>query len=122
MLTLTEAAIRVVGAEACETLQVIDTAYATNLRLAADAIEAIKSSGLPAIQGQRLVEGFNDGFEKAAIWRRSVTSSIARLQIIHKRSDQAEIDGGCPVPWFADFFVTGQDDAAQEDVLPPVSA
>lgn len=121
MLTITEAAVTVVGAEARQTLQTIDNAYASNLRMAADAVEALTTSGLPAIQSQRLVENFNESFDNAVKWRRSVTSSIAKLQVIHKHSNQAETSGGCPRPW--DFFTTGKDESAlSNEPVPSVTA
>ena len=34
------------------------------------------------------------------------SANIAKLQVFHRHSNQAEVSGGCPLPW--GFFVNGQ--------------
>lgn len=110
MLKLTEGLVHVVAADARAALEDFDSTYVAALRLAANAVEGLKKSGLPAGQGQQLCEGFNQTFAKLVEGRDNLVANIAKLQVFHRHSNQAEVSGGCPVPW--GFFVTGQADEA----------
>ena len=101
MLELDEAAVVVVAAEARATVDAIDKAYVAHLRMSAEAIDGIQNSGLPMSQSAKLIRQLLDGQTAALTWRNHVQAAIATLQVIQKQSNQAEVNVGCPTPWFA---------------------
>ncbi len=108
MFKISEAAVHVVGADSRSAVSEYDQAYVASLRLAANAIDGIKDAGLPVGQSQRLYRTFNDSFAKLMEGRAGLVSAISQLLVVHKHSSQAEVDAGCPRPWFTEFFVSGE--------------
>lgn len=114
MIKLSEGTVVVVAEDTRTAVRDFDSAYVASLRLAANAIEGIGTAGVPVVQSQRLIRTFNDGFGKLSEGRSSIVSAIAQLQIIHKHSNQAEVDVGCGAPWRV--FTSGQLDADSNDL------
>jgi len=98
MYHLKESSVHVVAAECRTAVEDFDTAYASSLRLAADTVDGLRGSGLPSGQSQRLYRTFSESFENLLEGRKNLVAAIGQLQVIHKRSTQAETSGGCPVP------------------------
>ena len=117
MLKISEAAVHVVGADSRTAVAQFDEAYVASLRLAANAIDGLKASGLPVGQSQKLYRTFNESFGKLMEGRAGIVSAISQLTVVHRHSNQAEVDAGCGAPWEL-IFTTGQ---AEGDAA-PVSA
>lgn len=107
MFKISEAAVHVVGSDSRTAVAQFDEAYVASLRLAANAIDGLKQSGLPVGQSQRLYRTFNDSFSKLMEGRAGIVSAISQLTVVHRHSNQAETDAGCGRPW-EDFFVSGE--------------
>lgn len=125
MYHLKESSVHVVAAECRTAVEDFDTAYASSLRLAADTVDGLRGAGLPSGQSQRLYRTFSESFDSLLEGRKNLVAAIGQLQVIHKRSNQAETSGGCPVPW-EDLFVTGEasveaDRVVAERVLVPAN-
>ncbi|PEQ14281.1 hypothetical protein B2G71_01355 [Novosphingobium sp. PC22D] len=118
MYKLKESSIHVVGADCRAAVDDFDAAYATSLRLAADTVEGLRHSGLPSSHSQRLYRTFSESFNHLLAGRKSLVAAIGQLQVIHKRSDQAETSGGCPVPWEDVFFTTAQEQEEIDQMRP----
>lgn len=120
MINLTEATVVVVGADSRTAVKDLDSACVSGLRLAANAIEGIKDAGVPVGQSQRLITAFNNGFAKLTEGRKELVSAIGHMQVIHRRSDQAETDAGCGLPWGDGllFFTTGENGQQIGDQAP----
>lgn len=108
MYQIKESSVHVVAAECRTAVEDFDTAYASSLRLAADTVDGLRGSGLPSGQSQRLFRTFTESFDNLLEGRKNLVAAIGQLQVIHKRSNQAETSGGCPVPWDAAFFTTAE--------------
>ena len=118
MLKLTEAAVQVVGADSRAAVADFDDTYITSLRLAANAMEALKDANIPAGQTQRLVRSLTASLDKLVEGRGSLVSALGQLQVLHKHSNQAEVDAGCPGgwgDWLTDPFTTAKVD---ETIVP----
>jgi hypothetical protein len=111
MYNLKESSVHVVAAECRTAVEDFDAAYASSLRLAADTVEGLRGSGLPSGQSQRLYRTFTESFDNLLEGRKNLVAAIGQLQVIHKRSNQAETSGGCPVPWDVQFFTNAEGDA-----------
>jgi hypothetical protein len=99
MFKLTEAAVQVVAADSRAAVAEFDDTYITSLRLAANAAEGLKNANVPAGQTQRLFRTITESLEKIVEGRGSLVSAIGQLQVLHKHSNQAETDAGCPGGW-----------------------
>jgi len=108
MYHLKESSVHVVAAECRTAVEDFDTAYASSLRLAADTVDGLRGSGLPSGQSQRLYRTFSESFENLLEGRKNLVAAIGQLQVIHKRSTQAETSGGCPVPLDNALFTTAE--------------
>lgn len=104
MVKLNETTVIVVAADTRSAIKDIDIAVVSKLRLAATAIEGISEAGVPVTQSQHLIATFHEGLGKLAEGRQSLVAAVRQMQIIHKRSNQAELDVGCTAPW--ELFTT----------------
>lgn len=108
MLKFQEAAVHVIGGDIRTTLDTMDQAFASHLRLAAEAVEAMRGSGMPVSQSQRLMTMLHEGQSAGLAWRQKMQTTIGLMQAFHRRSDQAETGAGCPEGWDdIGFFTTG---------------
>ncbi len=96
MFDLSEAAVRVVGADSRTAIKECDTAYAASLRLAANTVEVLQDANVAAGQSQRLFRTLSDAHLQIIDSRSKLISAIDQLRIIHRHSNQAETDAGCP--------------------------
>ncbi len=108
MINLDKAAVVVVAEEANTAVEALISAYVAHLRFSAEAIEGIRKSGLPISQHRRLIGQLLSAQTAAADWLKHTEAAISTLQVIHKHSNQAEVDAGCPTPWRDQFFTTGE--------------
>ncbi len=99
MLNLDQAAVVVVAAEAQAAVDTLDGAYVAHLRMSAEAVDGLRNSGLPIAQTGRFMTQLFEGQTAALAWRKHTQSAISTLQVIHRHSNQAEVDIGCPMPW-----------------------
>ncbi|MCW1430832.1 hypothetical protein [Novosphingobium sp. JCM 18896] len=108
MLKFQEAAVHVIGGDIRTTLDTMDQAFASHLRLAAEAVEAMRGSGMPVAQSQRLMTMLHEGHSAGLAWRQKMQTSIGLMQAFHRRSNQAETGAGCPEGWDdIGFFTSG---------------
>lgn len=106
MFNLTEAAVQVVAADSRAAVADFDDTYVTSLRLAANAVEGLRDAGVPAGQTQRLVRTLTASLDKLVEGRGNLVSALGQLQVLHKHSNQAEVDAGCPGGWGPDTIFT----------------
>lgn len=114
MFKLTEAAVQVVAADSRAAVAEFDETYVASLRLAANAVEGLRGSDVTAGQTQKLVRTLTESLDKLVEGRGSLVSALGQLQVIHKHSNQAETDAGCPGGWgdWNFFFMKGQGETA----------
>jgi hypothetical protein len=101
MIKLSQSAVTVVAADSRAAVADYDRNFISSLRLAANAAEGLQDSDIPAVQSQRLYQTFTESLGKQLESRKSLVNAIGQLQLIHKRSNQAETDAGCPI-WYRD--------------------
>jgi len=102
MFKLTEAAVQVVAADSRAAVAEFDETYVASLRLAANAVEGLRGADITAGQTQKLVRTLTESLDKLVQGRGSLVSALGQLQVIHKHSNQAEVDAGCPGGWGPD--------------------
>lgn len=98
MLHFEEGACRVAAGDTQSAFSGADEAYLASLRMAATIVETFKGSGMPAGTSQRVYEGLNASMAHFMEGRRELVSVVGRLQVLHAKSNQAEVSFGCP--WF----------------------
>lgn len=107
MINLSKGAASVVAGSASSAVNDVDTALASNLRFAADFIDAIKDAGVPAGRSQRVYNTFTSSFTKVIEGRAEMLSAIGQMSIIQRHSNLAEVSWGCP-----DWLTTHQPEPA----------
>jgi hypothetical protein len=105
MYTLSEGAVQVVAQSMRDTIDQLDGSLQTGLRAMADAIEGLRTSGVPAGRVQHVHDNLIDGFVSVRDTRKSFIKAVGHLQAIQQRSNQAETAAGCPTPW-QEIFTT----------------
>ncbi|MEJ5976798.1 hypothetical protein WG901_09150 [Novosphingobium sp. PS1R-30] len=114
MLKFQEAAVHVIGGDIRTTLDTMDQAFASHLRLAAEAVDAMRGSGMPVSQSQRLMTILHEGQSAGLAWRQNMQATIGLMQSFQRRSNQAETAAGCPEGWDdIGFFTTGSITSAE---------
>lgn len=108
MYKLSEGAVQVVAQGTRETLDRFDAGLETGLRTMADAIAGLRGAGVPAGRVQHLHDSMFDSFESFRTLRKNFIKAIGQLQSIQYRSNQAETDVGCPLPWIDEAFTTAK--------------
>lgn len=96
MLELSQAAVHVVAGDSRASIDDLDTWIRTQLRLATHIADGLAATKLPARRSQHLLRTLHEGLGKAVESRASMVSLIDQLTIIHRQSNQAEVDAGCP--------------------------
>jgi hypothetical protein len=111
MLNLNVNAVQVVSADLRTTLHDAGQTFLNNLRLATNMMETVQGSGMPAAQEHRLMSLFTENFQRATDYQKSLVNTVSHLRVVHRQSNIAEVDLGCP-EGFA-FFTKGMivDDA-----------
>ncbi|MGJ0238538.1 hypothetical protein ACQEPB_08485 [Novosphingobium fluoreni] len=108
MINLDKAAVVVVAAEANTAVEALISAYVAHLRFSTEAIEGVRRSELPISQCRRLIGQLLRAQMAAADWLKHTEAAISTLHVIHRHSNQAEVDIGCAAPWGNQFFTTGE--------------
>jgi hypothetical protein len=83
-----------------------DAAYLSTLQLAASFLEAKEASNMPELDGQRLLQSVHNSAGNLLAGRADMVAATAMLRRFQRRSNQAEIDFGCPGP--GPWKLTGQ--------------
>jgi len=99
MLNFTEAAVRVVAADCSATIEDYDRTFASSLRMAANAVEGFKGSGMPIAHSQKLYRTFVEGVDGLISSRAKIASAVAQLTVMQRNSNCAETATGCPWGW-----------------------
>lgn len=99
MYQFSEGAVHVVAAGAREAIGQIDASIETTLRVFADVIAATRDAGIPAAEMEALHEAMLDVSARHRELRRATVKTVNQLLIMKRKSNQAETDVGCPVPW-----------------------
>lgn len=96
MLEVSEAAVRVVADDSRASIDDLDDTIRTQLRLASQIADGLKEAKLTARRSQHLLRTVHESIGKAVESRASMVSLIDQLTVIHRHSNQAEVDAGCP--------------------------
>lgn len=99
MFNASESVVHVVAADSRNAVAEYDAALMAALRLAANVVDGMQGSKVPAGQSQRLYRSLNDSLGKLTEGRGMLVSAISQMQVLHKHSNQAEVDAGCAAPW-----------------------
>lgn len=120
MHKLSETAVSVVAADTRAALRATDAALLAHVQLFASVIEGVNGSNLPVTVSQDLYARIAEHGGKIVAGREDLKQLIARLTLVKDRSNQREMDSGCPIgfpaaPEDGESFFTGARlaDAAQ---------
>lgn len=96
MLQTTEATVLVVADDTRTSLNDLDEAFRSQLRLAANLADGLKATPLTARRSQHLLRTAHESLGKVIESRAGMVSLIDQLTVLHRHSNQVEVGAGCP--------------------------